>query len=409
MSAARPGEPGDAVAGVVPKIVYTPASVPEAAQIVAQTRAANARIAFVGGGSELDLGAPPRALEAVVKTEQLSRVVEYAPDDMVITAEAGLPLARLQQAVATHRQQLALDPPVPDRSTVGGVVATNGFGPRRARYGSAKDLIIGATLILEDGTLARGGGKVVKNVAGFDLPKLSCGSLGTLGMIATATFRLHPLPEASESAVVPRQSAAGVRALVAAAREAQLEPTSCVAFCRGEQWDVLFRFEGFAPGLKQQLEQLTAVGIQHQAACELLDAAAAKKLWAEHDLLRTTGALRLKFTGLPGQLPSIDAEWLAPLLRLLGGGQAAWYATLGIGFVSGEVIDVERTFRALQSFRSALVARGGSLVLSAAPTELRAQIDVWGPTPSAFLLMKQLKDRFDPRARLNPGRFVGGL
>src|SRR5262249_22379596 len=153
MSSARPAEPRDAVAGVVPKTVYTPASVPEAAQIVADTRAANAIIAFVGGGSELDLGAPPRALEAVLGTEQLSRIVEYARDDMVITAEAGLPFARLQQAVAEHRQQLALDPPSPDRSTVGGLVATNTFGPRRARYGAIKDLIIGATLILEDGTV----------------------------------------------------------------------------------------------------------------------------------------------------------------------------------------------------------------------------------------------------------------
>ena len=409
MSAVRPVAPVDAIAGVLPKTVYTPASVLEAAQVVAETAATNAPIAFVGGGTELELGAPPRALEAVVETTQLGRIVEYAPDDMVITAEAGLPLARLQQAVAAHRQQLALDPPLPERSTVGGLVATNAFGPRRARYGSIKDLIIGATLILEDGTLARGGGKVVKNVAGFDLPKLSCGSLGTLGMIGTATFRLHPLPEASESVVVPRQSAEGVRALVAAAREAQLEPTACVAFHRGEHWDVLFRFEGFAPGLKQQIEHLTAVARRGKAPCELLEGAAAEKLWAEHDQLRTAGGLRLKFTGLASQLPSIQPEWLAPLLRVLSGGRAVWYATLGIGFVSGEVVDLEQTSKALQSFRAALVARGGSLVLTAAPTALRAQVDVWGPTASAFRLMRQIKNKFDPKARLNPGRFLGGL
>src|SRR5262249_29524031 len=307
MSAVRPVAPVDAIAGVLPKTVYTPASVPEAAQVVAETAATNAPIAFVGGGTELELGAPPRALEAVVETTQLGRIVGYAPADMVVTAEAGPPLARLQQAVAAHRQQLALDPPLPERSTVGGLVATNAFGPRRARYGSIKDLIIGATLILEDGTLARGGGKVVKNVAGFDLPKLSCGSLGTLGMIATATFRLHPLPEASQTLLVPRQSASGVRALVAAGREAQLEPSSCVAFRRGERWDLLFRFEGFAPGLKPQIEQLTAVGLRNDARCELLDAAAAEKLWAEHDRLRTAGELRLKFTGLSSQLPSLEA------------------------------------------------------------------------------------------------------
>src|SRR5260370_29039499 len=119
---------------------------------------------------------------------------------------------------------------------VGGLVATNAFGPRRARYGSIKDMIIGATLILEDGTITRGGGKVVKNVAGFDVPKLICGSLGTLGMVATATFRLHPLPEASETVLVPGRSATTLPALIAAERDAQLEPSSCLAFRRQDPW-----------------------------------------------------------------------------------------------------------------------------------------------------------------------------
>ncbi len=405
----RAAEPSDAVAGIVPKVVYTPASVEEAAQVLAQTRVANAPIAFVGGGSELELGAPPRALEAVLRTERLNRIVEYIPDDMVMTVEAGVPLASLQRTTAEHGQQLALDPPSPDRSTIGGLVATNAFGPRRARYGSIKDLIIGATLILEDGTITRGGGKVVKNVAGFDVPKLICGSLGTLGMVATATFRLHPLPEASETVLVPGQSSATLRALIAAARDAQLEPSSCAAFWRQDRWDVAFRFEGFASGLKQQTERLATLGAGQKSSCDRLDSAAAQELWSEHDRIRTQGELRVKFGALPSDLTSIEAEWLAPLLRTVGEAQAVWHPTLGIGFVSGRVLDAARTAKALESLRSALTSRGGSLVLTAAPAAIRQPIDVWGPPPSAFQLMRRIKDRFDPNARLNPGRFVGGL
>ena len=405
----RAAEPSDAVVGIVPKVVYTPASVEEAAQVLAQTRTMNAAIAFVGGGSELELGAPPRALEAVLRTERLNRIVEYIPDDMVMTVEAGVPLASLQRTTAEHGQQLALDPPSPDRSTVGGLVATNAFGPRRARYGSIKDLIIGATLILEDGTITRGGGKVVKNVAGFDVPKLICGSLGTLGMVATATFRLHPRPEASETVLVPGQSATTLRALIAAARDAQLEPSSCVAFWRQDRWDVAFRFEGFASGLKQQTERLAAIGTEQKSSCDRIDSAAAQELWSEHDHIRTQAELRVKFGSLSSDLTSIEAEWLAPLLRTVGEAQAAWHPTLGIGFVSGRVLDPARTAKALESLRSALTSRGGSLVLTAAPAAVRQQIDVWGPPPSAFQLMRRIKDRFDPDARLNPGRFVGGL
>src|SRR5260370_2460301 len=140
-----------------------------------------------------------------------------------------------------------------------------------------------------------------------------------------------------------------------------------------------------------------------------MDSAAAQELWEEHDRIRTQGELRVKWAAAPSDLISIEAEWLAPLLRTIGEAQAAWHPTLGIGFVSGRVLDAAPTAKALESFRSALIGRGGSLVLTAAPGAIRQQIDVWGPPPSAFQLMRRIKDRFDPDAPLNPGRFVGGL
>src|SRR5204862_2234914 len=166
---------------------------------------------------------------------RLAHVLEYAPSDMVLVAEAGVTLAALQATTRANGQMLALDAPAPERATIGGLVATAGFGPRRARYGGIRDLIIGVTLVRADGEVARGGGKVVKNVAGFDLPKVACGSLGTLGLIATATFRLHPLPEAVRSVRVAGVRAEQVIAVLAAARTAQLEPTCAVALSAPER------------------------------------------------------------------------------------------------------------------------------------------------------------------------------
>src|SRR5207302_2779779 len=143
-------------------------------------------------GTQLELGNPPDKIDAEVRTDRMRRIVDYSPSDMVLTAEAGVTLAEINAAAREHRQMLALDPPQPDRATIGGLVATGAFGPRRARYGAVRDLIIGVSLVRADGKIARGGGKVVKNVAGFDLPKVVCGSLGTLGLVGAAIFRLHP-------------------------------------------------------------------------------------------------------------------------------------------------------------------------------------------------------------------------
>ncbi|HYV67213.1 MAG TPA: FAD-binding oxidoreductase, partial [Myxococcales bacterium] len=235
---------------------HEPGSVAEASQAMAQLSREGKKIAFVGGGTELGLGAPPERIDAVVRTRGLGRIVEYQPADMVIVVEAGLTLAELQAAAREHRQRLALDPPWPERATLGGIVATSAFGPRRARYGAVRDLIIGVQLIRADGTVARGGGKVVKNVAGFDLPKLACGSLGTLGLVAGATFRLHPLPEASETAVLPGLSPAEVVDAVARMRGAQLEPVAAAALKGPSGYDLAVCFEGFGKGVAQQIGRL---------------------------------------------------------------------------------------------------------------------------------------------------------
>ncbi|MEA2664257.1 MAG: glycolate oxidase binding subunit, partial [Candidatus Eremiobacteraeota bacterium] len=190
------------IAGVTPREVVTPRTLDELSETVRALHDARTPFAFAGGGTELDLGNRPRALDTVVRTVALDRVIEHAPEDQVISVEAGITLAEIDRVLAAKGQMLPLDVIDRERATIGGVIATNAYGRRRQRYGAAKDLIVGVTMVRPDGTQARGGGKVVKNVAGFDLPKLAVGSLGTLGAIATATLRVYPIPEVTRCALL---------------------------------------------------------------------------------------------------------------------------------------------------------------------------------------------------------------
>jgi len=407
-AASRPATEADAILGVRPGVVHEPASVEEAIEVVRAAHDGKKSLAFVGGGTDLELGAPPERLDAVVRTAGLARVIEHAPSDQIVVAEAGLTLGRLQERLASHGQRLSLDPPLAARATLGGIVAANAFGPRRARFGSARDLIIGVSLVRADGTLARSGGKVVKNVAGFDLPKLAVGSLGTLGLIATVTFRLHPLPEASATLRLSSQSARQVRRLVAAMREAQLEPTAVAAVWRGAAgFDVAVRFEGFGAGVAQQVERFkTLAGFRESG--EALDAAAEAAFWQSHDAPRASSPLVGKLAAPPASIETVAEASLPPLLDALEKPAFLWYPTLGLGFVSGTPASPDAAAAAVGAARATLPA-GGTLVLTSAPSEMRARVDVWGPPPAALDLMRSVKERFDPGRRLAPGRFVGGI
>lgn len=410
VAGAREGTPGDAVLGVVPRLVLEPASVEESAEALRALARDRLKVTFMGGGTDLELGAPPTALDAVVRTTRLARVVEHAPSDQITTVEAGLPLADLQRILAPHHQRLALDPPRAELATLGGVVASNAFGPRRQRFGTARDVVLGMSFVLADGTPAKGGGKVVKNVAGFDLPRLLVGSLGTLALITTVTVRLHPLPEAERSVLFAGLGAADTRELVSRAQQAQLEPTSIASLTTGGDLATAFRFEGFAPGVAEQCHRLLALAGKLGRAADLLDDGAARAFWARHEGVRTGGSLRLKITAPPAALIAVASGVLPGLLEAaLGAGRAVLYPSLGIAFASGDPISPEACSRAVVEARAALSPLGGSLVLTAAPAAVRALVEVWGPPPPSLAVMRRVKHELDPDLRLAPGRFVGGL
>jgi len=407
---ALPATPADAILGVRATRVFRPTSLDEAEEAVRQGARDRLRLAFVGGGTELDLGAPPSALDAVLYTAGLGQVLEYAPLDQIVTVEAGVPLAALQARLRAEQQMLALDPPWADRATVGGVVATNAFGPRRTRYGAVRDLIIGVTLVRADGTRAKGGGKVVKNVAGFDLPKLMVGSLGSLGLIATVTFRLHPLAETSSTVLLPQVTPGAVGRVVQEMYAGQLEATAVAALWTDQGVELGCRFEGFEAGVRQQRDRLSSIAQKLQVPAEVLDGPSADGFWSRHASLRESPAsVRAKIATLPAQSPDAAAATWAVLRQALQAPRAVLYPTLGLGFLAGDMQDAGALTLAVARARTALAVHGGHLVLHAAPAELRAHTDVWGPAPPATVLFRRVKDALDPEHRLSAGRLVGGV
>jgi len=405
------------VDGVAARFVARPRSVSEASQVLAAAAADGLAVAFAGGGSKLGLGNPPERVDLEVQTSGLGQVLEHAAGDLVVRAQAGVPLADLQAALAPAGQWLALDPPEP-RATVGGVVAANASGPRRLRYGTVRDLIIGITVVLADGTVAHAGGKVVKNVAGYDLAKLFCGSLGTLGMVAEAIFRLHPLPAATAVVTVQVESPTEAGRAVLRLRRSALEPSAAELVVGELGWPgrLTVVFEGIQPGVEAQaaaaVELLGQVG-QAAVAGPGQTEAALNELGA---LPFEKAEFALKATFPPAELAGVLGDLVGGLLHF--GGPVSAHAATGVlwmasglreGDLSADSPAFPTVVRAITEARERLAARGGSLVVVKASPELKRAVDVWGPATDAIGLMRRVKERFDPDRRMSPGRFVGGI
>jgi glycolate oxidase FAD binding subunit len=407
----RPATDADEVDGVRAELVASPASVAEASRVLAAAARAGKHVVVVGNGSKLGLGNPPERVDLIVSTRRMDRVLEHAAGDLVVKVEAGARLTDLQAALAPAGQWLALDPPEPG-SSIGGVVAANASGPRRLRYGTVRDLIIGITVVLADGTVAHAGGKVVKNVAGYDLAKLFCGSLGTLGLIAEATFRLHPRPAAAAVVTLgvsgPEQVGAAVQRLL----HSTLVPSAIELVWYGESGLLTVVIEGIPPGVEAQAaaaaELLGEVG-----GVEVLDPggteAALAQLGAPPWEKAEVGIkVAVPPAELPGALTDLWSGWL-------GHGPVAAHAATGIIRVGlqgpdlGRAEQVEAFAGEVTRTRERLAARQGTLVFVEAPPALKRAVDVWGPPGDAIELMRRVKRQFDPDRRLSPGRFVGGI
>lgn len=401
----RPAGEADAVAGVRPRLVVEPRTAEESARVLRAAADAGAAVAPRGGGTKLDWGNPPRSADVVLSTRRLDAVLDHAAGDLTITLQGGCTIGRLQQVVAGAGQRLALDPAWPEQATVGGVVASNDSGALRGAFGSLRDQLLGIQVALVDGRLARAGGRVVKNVAGYDLPKLYCGSLGTLGVIVEATFRLYPLPRETRTLVSAPADAAAASALLLTVHASTLRPTGVqLALEAGRPAELAVRLESGSPA---------ALDAQQTA----LAALAAGAEWRVADPKETWLARERLFQGDPSPAAVAKVTFLPARLGALAEAVAAaapgpWRLlahSAGIGWLRLQATSPEALRPAILRVRAEAALRGGSLSVAQAPIELAREVDAWGEVGDALPLMRRVKEQFDPRGILNPGRFVGGI
>ena len=377
-----------AILETLPARVFEPRSIAELAETMRETAPSRIAVAPIGSGTQLDLGNPPTRYDAAVRLGALQRIVEYAPEDQIVVVEAGITLATLQARLAVDSQRLAIDPPAGAGMSIGGLLATNAYGPCASRYGTIKDLVVGVTVVRADGAIARAGGKVVKNVAGFDLSKLMAGSLGTLAIVASIALRVHPLPELRRSLTL-RLSVADVWPFALALRDAQLEPSSVTADIDGKAAVLTISFEGFAAGIEAQV-----------AACRTLASSYSSVEVDESQAFPwETAPIAIRATFPPAAFADVVPVVAAPSVRT-----QVW-PLAGTLLATAERFDES----ALAATRASFESLGGTLVVHRMPNAWRGRLDAWGTPPPAIALMRNLKQRFDPGARLNPGRFVGGI
>ena len=427
------GEPRRyAVDGVVPTTVVRPGSVEEVSAVLAACNQMGAAVVPWGGGSSMGLGGIPRKVDVVLCLGRLNRVIDHEPGDMTSTVEAGISLGEYQARLGAHRQFLALDPPDAGRATIGGILAANVSGPRRIRYGSARDLLIGVRVAHADGTVTKGGAKVVKNVTGYDMNKLYVGSLGTLGVIVEATFRLYPVPPAEHTWVASFPSAAKAREAAAKLFDSPLVPTAVELLNTSAAAEV-GRRSGVSPGpggfhlavaiasipeaVKAQLEQARKMGRDAGGGDgQMLEGDAHEKFWAavrdfgggeEGGMVLKASVLLDRVTDALTQGERVAAEQglSVGIVSEAGTGIVRYYLR-----AEGTGADrFDRLAGAVAPLRAFAADAKGSLVVLSAPPEVKGKVDVWGPVGDGFHLMRGLKEQFDPGRVLNPGRFVGGL
>ena len=377
-----------------------PASSAEAAEVMRACLSDRARVRVSGGGTKFGWGHVTPEPDTEISTARMESVLEHNAGDLTAVVQAGVPLARAQEVFAEAGQMLALDPPLgrDEGATIGGILATADTGPLRHRYGGARDLVVGVTVALSDGTLARSGGKVIKNVAGYDLAKLFSGSFGTLGMITELSLRLHPRPERTATASLDCDRPELLEQASSALAHSTLE-----AMCLDVSWDehggkVMARFGGAAPEPRAR----AASGLLE----EFGDASMVEDdagLWDEiRSRQRSGNGVIVRIAGLPAELARISRA----VAR--AGGSFVGRGALGVVWAELQGDDPRELVGRIEDLRHDLDPF--PCVVLDASNDVREKVDVWGGNQdSSVELMRRIKARFDPQGLCNPGVFVAGI
>jgi glycolate oxidase FAD binding subunit len=410
--------------GFGPLPITRPASVAELGEAVRAAAAAGQAIYPLGGRTRLDLGLPPSRPGIAIDLRALAGVIDYPARDMTITVQAGITLAALQRLLDGEGQRLPIDVPCPQFATLGGTLATNISGARRLGAGTLRDYVIGISTVNDEGQETKAGGRVVKNVAGYDLCKLHIGAVGTLGIITQVTLKVRPKPQ-TQALVTFGCAGDALATLLDRLHESRTRPmcldllnapaAKAVSERAGvkmpeQPWVVVAGFEDSEEAVHWQLQQiikeLTAAGI---GSVEARAGAATEPLWqalADY-LVPVESRLTMKATLLPGRL----AGWCLRAAALPAG--LKLYAQAGSGIVRAHAVgdltlaDATAMLKGLADEASS--AGGGHLVLTRCPTQWKRDLPVWGAPRGDAGLMRQVKEQLDPRRVFNPGRFLGGI
>ncbi len=409
-----------AVDGLTPQIVVSPNTADEVAAVLHAAARHGAAVIPWGGGTGITTGNPPSRYDVALDVTRLNQVVAHEPADLTAVVQGGIRLQEMQDHLAQKGQYLPFDPPLPRSATIGGILAANAGGPWRYAYGWPRDWVLGLKVALADGHVTKAGGRVVKNVAGYDMSKLYIGSFGTLGVVVEAAFKVTPLPEACATAVALFDScgAAVEAGLAVHKRNLSLEAIEVVspefltaAGIEHRGWALIIAAVGNAAAVERSL---TEVGERcRDLQCLPDDRAAA--LWEQvrnlslppqDGLLARAALLPSQVGGFMEGLPQVAQEQHLTVQAVSHLGLGTVYG-LWQGPGEGEIL--ERGPSLVSALRGLAARHGGTVVIEGCPTALKRQIDVWSEPRGDSALMRRIKEELDPQGTLSPGRFLGRL
>jgi glycolate oxidase FAD binding subunit len=431
--------------GKKPAAIVRPGSTEEIAQVVKFAAAEKLAIVVTGARTKLGMGLPPRQYDLALDMTRLDRVLAYDPGDLTLSVEAGIPLSKLQSALAEHGQFLPLAVPFLNRTTAGGTIASGVDSPLRQSYGTARDYILGLEFVTGDGTMAKSGGRVVKNVAGYDLHKLLAGSLGTLGVITKINLRTFPRParnrgfiasfETAEAALALRHRIAQspltpltleilslkTAELFSGDAAARIEPSPFAANLLSKtRWMLAVSFAGndnvldrYERDLRKMAEQSGAVDAQVLAEEPTKGAFGRVREFVPIALESSPATTIVKMSVLPSRVDEI----LVAAAKAAVESDLPWAALArGVGVIYFALLPVDRSQVALgkvaqvtSKLFAACACLDGNATNPWCPTEWKSALNIWGPDRGDFELMRKLKKLFDPANVMSPGRFVGGI
>lgn len=411
-----------AVDDLVPSAVVAPESSEQVQQVLRFADELDLAVVPWGGGTAMHVGNIPRRYDIALLLTRLDQILEHEPADLTVSVQAGIRLTDLQRHLARFHQFLPLDPPFADQATIGGILATAASGPLRYAYGAPRDLMIGLTVVQADGTLTRAGGRVVKNVAGYDIGKLHIGALGTLGVITEARFKIMPLPAVDRTVLLTAVTIEEATNLVFALDRANLGLKALVLLNREAARVLDADLPAIAVRIGGETGAVEAITahvhrLAQEAGAAWRDVEAGETVWEKVRRVGTGGGEREVLRGLPlltaraSLLPTQVAPFLQALEQLAPSMAPVVSAIIPLGSITSTWhLNEPETASGLANDLYQLSRRfGAQLWLEAAPRDIKEQVDVWGLLPESFPLMQQLKAQLDPKRCLNPGRYVGRL